>query len=275
MRRSSSTRISSLLEATACIAATLTACLSSETVDLGSNYEERHVESGSPPPPIVVVESGADTTIAPPDAEDGDDAPDVTADGPEADAPIPPAGICFWNPSFESLIARNAGASPLLAAPPLWQACSANTPIPQICRLPPTEGSSYLGLSIGLAPVLSNPASVDTMLCAVLQPGVTYSLRLELALDAQESDASTTGEPPALQVRGSNTACDPLADLLARFSGATNTCGWKSLCATFVPKQVYTHLILIPEATRSTGSVFTQTNLLVDALHSGGSCPPL
>jgi hypothetical protein len=272
MRRPLSTRIS-FLEATACLAGTLAACLSSETVDLGSNYnyEVRLPESGSPPPPIV--ESGPDSPVDPTDAEGGD-APDEMADGPdEADAPVPAgAAICIWNESFEPL-AGNAG--PLLAAPPLWQACSVNVPTPQICKLPPTEGSSYLGLSIGLAPYLTNPGSVDAMLCTALQPGVTYTLRLDLALDAPESDAGLSGEPPALQVRGSNTACDLRGTLLARFSGATNTCGWKSLCATIMPDQVYWHLILVPEATSSTGRAFLQTNLLVDNLQSGGSCPPL
>ena len=48
-----------------------------------------------------------------------------------------------------------------------------------------------------------------------------------------------------------------------------------SLCATITPDQVYWHLILIPEATSSTARVFLQTNLLVDNLRSGGTCPPL
>jgi hypothetical protein len=274
MRRPLSTRIS-FLEATACLAGTLAACLSSETVDLGSNYnyEVRLPEAGSPPPPIV--ESGPDSPVDPTtDAEYGDAADEMAVE-PEADAPVPPTGaaICIWNASFEPL-AGNAG--PLLAAPPLWQACSVNVPTPQICKLAPTDGSSYLGLSIGLAPYLTNPGSVDAMLCTALHAGVTYTLRLDLALDAPEGDASLSGEPPALQVRGSNTACDLRGTLLARFSGATNTCGWrKSLCATITPDQEYWHLILVPEATSSTARVFFQTNLLVDNLTSGGTCPPL
>jgi len=271
MRRPSSTRTSSLLEVAACLAGALTACLSGVTVDLGSNYQRHLPEAGSPPP--LAPESGADAPLDAPDAEDGDPL-DTTADSPDADETQAPAMICIPNPSFEPLLDGAAGTSPLLADPPLWQACDGNVPTSQTCKLPPFDGSSYLGLSIGLAPYLYNPASVDTALCAPLQAGTLYSLQLELALDAPDTDASPTGEPPALQVWGANAACDPHPDLLARFSGATNDCGWKSLCATLVPQRAYSHVILVPEATSSTGMVFSQTNLLVDNLRSGGSCPP-
>jgi hypothetical protein len=271
MRRPSSTRISSFLEATAWLAATLTACLSSEAVDLGSNYDPRPVEPDSAAPSLP--ESGP---AAPPDAPGVQDAEasDAFADAPGSDAPSPSgAPLCIPNPSFEPFLDGALGGPALMTDPPQWQACSTTTANPQSCTLPPTEGTSYLGLSIGLAPLLLNPASVDATLCMALEPGVTYSLAMELALDAPESDASPPGEPPALQVRASNKACDPQADLLARFSPGANTCGWKPLCATFVPEQAYTHLILIPEATSSTGLVFSQTNVLVDDLRSGGSCP--
>jgi hypothetical protein len=270
-RRPSSTRISSLLGVVAWLAGTLAACVSGEMVDLGSEYDPRPVESG--PAPAPAAESGADGPADSPD-EDRADSSDAARDSQEADAPAPvaAAALCILNPSFEPSSDGAAGPSPLLADPPQWQACSGNTPTPQVCMLAPAEGSSYLGLSIGLAPFLPYPASVDSTLCAPIEPGVTYSLSLHLALDAPQSDASPAGEPPALQVWGSNTACDLQAELLARFSGATNTCGWKTLCATFVPDSVYTHLILIPEATSSTGVVFSQTNLLVDDLRSGGPC---
>jgi hypothetical protein len=273
MRRPS-TRISSLFEATACLAGALTACLSSVTVDLGSNYREPVVVEAAAPSPPVVEEPGAVAPIAaPPDAED-DVPPETSPDSLPADETVTPSQICIPNPSFEPLLDRDAGPIPVLPSPPLWRLCSANALTPQRCILPPADQSSYLGLSIGLAPYLYNPAAIDAALSCNMQPGVTYSLQLELGLDAPETDGDPGGEPPALQVRGSTMACDPRADLLARFSGATNTCGWKLLCATFVAQQAYSDLMLIPEATSSTGVIYSQTALLVDDLRSGVTCPP-
>jgi hypothetical protein len=280
MRRPSSTRVLSPSPAFArfaCVGAVLAGCLSSESIDLGTNYDP-----GLPAPDSSVVtrvpESGVDAVADAPD--DDPDAPDAPTDAGAADAPSPPliaAPICISNESFEPIFADDALAQgPLLTDPPEWQVCSSSAATQQACVLPPTDGSSYLGLSIGLAPILLNPASVDNALCQPLQAGITYSLSLDLALDAPTADADTEGEPPALQVRGSNTACDPRADLLLRFSGATNTCGWRrGLCGTFVAQQTYSHLILIPEATSSTGLVYKETNLLVDNLRSGGPCPKL
>ncbi len=275
MTRSGMTRVVGAFEGAACVAVTLTACLSGETINLGSNYDAR------PPEPDVtstpLPESGPEA--APDDVSPDDgaslDGLDGDADAMASEADAPPlmgAPICIPNPSFETF-SPDAGSGPLQTNPLDWQVCSNTTAPAQACTLAPTDLNSYLALDVGLAPFLFNPASVDSTLCYPLEAGVTYTLALELALDAPENDASPPGEPPALQLRGSNTACDPQADLLVRFSGATNTCGWKSLCANFVPQQSYTHLVLIPEATSSTGLVYSQTNVLVDDLHSGGACP--
>jgi hypothetical protein len=272
MPRLSSTRVFSLFEVAACMAGALTACLSGETIDLGANYaRDPGLDSG----PTRVPESGAD---APTDAPDEEDAGplDAPVDAPEADVPpLSGAFVCIPDPSFENDPSGDPPDSgPLVTAPPQWQVCSSSAANPPSCTLPPSDGSSYLGLSIGLAPLLFNPASVDATLCEPLVPGVTYLLSLDLALDASESDAAPPGEPPALQVRGSTTACDPQGDLLLRFPPATNRCDWKSSCATFVARQAYSHLVLIPEATSSTGLVFSQTDLLVDNLRSDGTCAP-
>jgi hypothetical protein len=271
MRRSS-TSVSRLVQGGALLAGTLIGCLSSETIDLGSNYPDAHAPEADGPS-TVVPDSGAEA--APQDAPvPADSLPFDAAAESEADAPIPVgAPICIPNPSFE-IFSGDAGSSPLLTAPQDWQACGGGAVNAQACMLPPAQGNTYLALSIGLAPFVFNPASVDSALCDPLEAGVTYSLSVELALDAPDTDASPSGEPPALQLRGSDTACDPQADLLVRFSGATNTCGWKSLCATFVPQRAYSHLVLIPEATSSTGLVYSQTNMLVDDLRSGDVCPP-
>jgi hypothetical protein len=273
MRRPSSTRISSLFKATACLAGVLTACLSSVTVDLGSNYQERLVEAQAPPPPVI--ESGLNPPpIDAPDVQDADP-PETTADSPPDEEIAPPAPICINNPSFEPLLDLDGGPIGVLADPPYWLACTTNrlNPAPA-CVLPPTDGASYLGLSIGLAPYLYDPASVDIQLCAPLQPGVTYALKLDFALDAAQGDGSPGGEPPALQVWGGSAPCDTQAVLLARFSGATNNCRWKTLCETFVPQAAYTHLILVPEATSSTDRIYYQTNLLVDNLRYDPACAP-
>jgi hypothetical protein len=273
MTRSGMTRVVGAFEGAACVAVTLSACLSGETINLGRKYEAPSTEPDATS--MTVPEAGAEAAPDDVSADDGSspDGLDGADDADEADAPpLMGASICILNASFENF-SPDAGPSPLLTNPSEWQVCSNTTAGPQPCTLPPTEGNSYLALDVGLAPFLFNPAYVDSTLCEPLEAGVTYSLALELALDAPENDASPPGEPPALQLRGSNTACDPQADLLVRFSGATNTCGWKSLCATFVPQQSYTHLVLIPEATSSTGLVYSQTNVLVDALHSGGACP--
>ncbi len=273
MTRSGMTRVVGAFEGAACVAVTLSACLSGETINLGSNYDAR------PPEPdgtsMTFPESGVEAASDDVSADDGAslDGLDANATGGEADAPpLMGAPICIPNPSFETF-SPDAGPSPILTNPLDWQVCSNTTASPQACLLPPADANSYLALDVGLAPFLYNPASVDSTLCEPLEAGVTYTLALELALDAPENDASPPGEPPALQLRGSNTACDPQADLLVRFSGATNNCGWKPLCATFVPKQSYTHLVLIPEATSSTGLVYSKTIVLVDDLHSGGACP--
>ncbi len=271
MTRPGMTRLSSLLGAGACLAAVLAGCLSGEAIDLGRNYAAR--DAASDATAMIVPEAGAEGGMD--DAPTFEDAtPFDASDDAEGDAPLlVGAPICIPNPSFE-IFAGDSGASPLLTAPQDWQVCSGIAANPQACMLQPTDLKTYLALSIGLAPsILPNPASVDSLLCEPLTVGVTYSLSVDIALDAPDNDASPAGEPPALQLRGSTTACDPQSDLLVRFSGATNTCGWRALCATFAAQKPYSHLLLIPEATSSTGAVFSQTNVLVDNLRSGGACP--
>jgi hypothetical protein len=248
---------------------TLIGCLSGKAVDLGSQFDARLPE---PDATYVAVPDAGNEDATMDEAASDDALPYDAPEAIEADAPVPVgAPICIPNPSFE-IFSGDAGPSPLLTSPQDWQVCTGGGANKQTCQLPPTQGNTYLALSIGLAPLLYNPASVDSLLCDPLEMGVTYSLSVDIALDAPESDAGPPGEPPALQLRGSTSACDPQADLLVRFSGATNTCSWKSLCATFVAQKPYSHLVLIPEATSSTGVVFAQTNMLVDNLRSGDPC---
>jgi hypothetical protein len=246
------------------IATTMDACLASEVVDLGSNFDA----SPAVPDSSIVVPIEASVADSRPD-DDGDDSP-----GEPDGLPPSGAGLCIPNSSFETGPDFDAGMpGPLLTDPPGWTLCPGSTTAPQqACVLPPSDGSSYLGLSLGFAPLLIDPASVDVVLCQALQPGVTYSISADVALDAPPpGDAGTTGETPPLDIRASNDACDPASDVLLRLS-ATNSCGWQHLCGTFVPQQSYTHLILVPQATASTALNFSQTNILVDNLGSGGAC---
>src|SRR5258708_35301551 len=99
MRRSSSIRVPSLFEAAAWLAGTLTACLSGESIDLGTNYDARTPQPDGAP--ADAAESGADgPRDAPGDRDTG--APDAPSHGQDADAPAPPAAICILSPSLQT-----------------------------------------------------------------------------------------------------------------------------------------------------------------------------
>ena len=267
MLRRPSIRTSSLLRASTPLLCVTAACLSGETVDLGTEFD-----ASAPPldaPSLVPPESSVDadeSTDA--DADGGADAPSETAS--ESAAPGYP--FCIPNPSFETGLGDDAEvSSPEVAVPPGWLSCSGSTtnPSPTSCSLAPADGSSYLALSIGF---LAIAPSVDVMLCEPpLVAGVTYTLSADIALDAPIDDSGAIGEPPVLQVRASNTACDMQGALLLRFAVAPGTCGWRTLCGSFTPTDSYSHLLLIPE-TGGAGLVLGQTHLLVDHLVTGGSC---
>jgi len=250
--------------------------LTNELVDVGSNFDS---SVSLPPDAESTTESGPD------DAAEPIDAPRAPADSPaeaDANADTGPAPIvrdlCIPNPSFEIAPDDEAGVvvgtgTPVLTAPPGWQACSGSTSATaSMCSLEPTNGNTCLGLSVGF-PFLILPASVDFVPCAAVEAGATYSLTVDVALDAPGADGGQSGEPPLLQLRGSNTACDPQGDLLWRFSGVSASCGWKTLCGTFVPVASYTHLLLVPETSSSTALAFLQTEVLVDDLRPVDACP--
>jgi hypothetical protein len=245
-------------------AGSLASCLTGQIVDLGTDVEPRGPDATAVPDASSPPDPEASAT------DDASSRPDAT------DEPLPTgAALCIPNPSFESSPEDDAGPGPMLADPPQWLACSAPSSSSSACSLAATDGRSYLGLSVGLAPLLDNAASVDATLCATLVPGVNYSLALDLGLDAPVGDGGpTSGEPPALQLRGSTTACDPNGEPLLTFAGVLDACVWKRICGVFMADQPFTHLVLVPETSRSTGFVFSQTNVLVDNLTSGGVCAP-
>jgi hypothetical protein len=240
------------------VVAGLGACLPSELVDVGSNFDASLLPSDS----SVLPESEASVEDV---ATPLEAAPDIDASDADSGAAPIVRELCIPNPSFETVPPDDADtATPVLTQPPGWQACSGSSSASaSSCSLQATNGSTYLGLSVGF-PFLSATASVDFQPCSPIEIGATYSLAVDLALDAPNADGGQAGEPPALQLRGSNTACDPQGDLLWRFSGPANACVWKTACGTFVANASYSHLLLVPETSSSTAIVFLQTNVLVD-----------
>src|SRR3984957_2078813 len=109
-----------------------TACLSGETVDLGTNDHEAGLPGPDSSTPAL-LDSGVD---APADAS-GDDADG--SDGPvDAETEAPPQGdpLCIPNPSFEAE-SDGEGSGPLVTDPPDWQVCTSSAANAQTCMLPP------------------------------------------------------------------------------------------------------------------------------------------
>jgi hypothetical protein len=257
-----------------CVAAPLVAavalsdCGLNEIVDVGANFE-----AGEP----FDATEGADVDAARPREAEADGArpEEAAADdaAPEAEAGPPMLSeLCIPKPSFEETPDLPT-PMPVLSAPPGWTSCNgSNSQSASACGLQPTDGNTCLGLSIGV-PLLIPAASVDVVPCGPVQPGATYAVTVDLALDAPSADGGQAGEPPALQLRGSNTACDAQGDLLWRFSGLDSACGWKTLCGTFDAGAAYSHFLLVPETSSSTSLVFVQTEMLVDNLRTTLACP--
>lgn len=246
------------------VALVVQGCLTGEVVDLGSNYDD-----------CLPGDAGADAATA------AEAAPvDAEGDGTDQDTgAIPTTGspLCLVNGSFEpSLDGTDAAVSgPELAVPPGWVACQSQDDESTSCGLEPTDGQTYLGLSLGLAPFVLDTDSVDTALCEALHPDTWYSLAADVALDAPLDDGGTNGEPPALQILGGTSECASDAVLLVRFSAFAAACTWRRLCAVFRPTSAFTHLVLRPEASNSTATVFAETHVLVDHMTSGGPCTEL
>jgi hypothetical protein len=274
MHRTSSYRASSFVGASLVAAPMLAACLTNELVNVGSNFDASEPIADSGAAPGASADAGGDAGADPTDAQR---APPI--DSPfDAETGLAPVvrELCVPNGSFEILPDNEAGTatpSPVLSAPTDWVACNgSNSANASSCSLEPTNGSSCLGLTVGF-PFVIPPASVDVVPCAAIEPGASYSLTVDVALDAPAADGGQMGEPPVLQLRGSNTSCDPQGDLLWRFSGLSNSCGWKTLCGTMTPTRSYSHLLLVPETSSSTALAFLQTNLLVDNLRPVDGCP--
>ena len=253
----------------------LGACLSGEDVDLGSDFDgaARVLDAASRKP----VESGALRDAPRADGTDSASAIDATDAADAADEPGPRGTICIGNKSFESYLPGDAQANqPVQPNPPGWKVCSGATATTPICGLRPTDQDSYVGLSVGLAPYLNNPGSIDGVLCEPLEVGVTYSLSADIGLDTLQADSGSPGEPPFLQIWGATDECitqGAAYELLWSSPSLLKTCGWKTYCNSFTPSAPYTHLVLIPGTSSSSAFWAGPTYIIVDNLVPSTACP--
>lgn len=265
----------------------LGACLSGDIVDLGTDFDSVGIVPDTGPRNLpeagTVHDASADRTEASAilDGGDASEASDVHAEADAMDEAPPPQGdVCLMNPSFERPVAdaqaRPAGdaqvTQPLTPNPPQWLVCAGSMASTSSCGLQPTEGDSYVGLSVGLAPLLNDPTSIDTTLCAPLEVGFTYSLTVDFGLDEPITDAGFPGEPPSLQILGSSAACTR-KELLWRSPSLPNACIWRKFCMSFTPAAEYTHLLLVPETSSSSALSLAPTYVIVDNLVSTHGCP--
>jgi hypothetical protein len=253
-------------------AAGLGACLATELVDLGSNLDAGLREPDSA---VSEPEASSDDVVTGPEASAVPEASATDAADAEGGPPPIVRELCVPNPSFETVPPAPPGtATPVVTEPPGWTLCNSgsSTESASSCGLAASNGTTCLGLPLGF-PFLSASGMVDVTPCAPIEVGATYFITVELAVDAPDADGGQAGEPPALELRGSDTACDLDGNSLWELSAPANSCGWKTACGTFVANAAYTHLTLAAAISSSTSIVFLQTNLLVDNLQSLDACP--
>ena len=193
------------------------------------------------------------------------------------DEPGPRGTLCITNPSFEAYLPGDAQANqPSQSNPPGWMVCAGATATSSICGFRPTDQSQYVGLSVGLAPLLNNPGSIDTPLCTNLEVGVTYSLTVDVGLDTAPTDSGGAGEPPFLQIWGATTKCmtQGTSELLWSSPSLLNACEWRRTCKSFTPSAPYTDLILVPGTSGSSAFNAAPTYIVVDNLVASPFCGP-
>jgi hypothetical protein len=262
------------LFAAAYLTCALGACLSGDVVDLGTDFDaERGVAaSGSQNPP----ESGALGDAPRTDGTDSASATDATDATDAIDEPGPRGTVCLIDKSFEVYLPGDAQANQPVQSHPLgWSVCAGALATSQICGLRPTDQDSYVGLSVGLAPYLNNPASIDTILCDTLEAGVTYALSVDVGLDTLQADSGGPGEPPFLQIWGATTACMAQGpyELLWSSPSLLNACMWRRVCKSFTPSAPYDHLVMIPGTSSSSAFRVGPTYIVVDNLVTPSACP--
>ncbi len=247
----------------------LGACALEDIVDLGADLDAAVAipDAGHPIP----VESGAirDAGIA--DRMDSSmpmDAMDESEPSPLPDAACPD----LKNGSFEAHLPGDAQATqPLQRSPPGWVVCGGVTASTSSCKLRPTDGDSYVGLSLGLLPWVP-PASIDGIICA-LQVGATYSLSGDVGLDMPLTDSGSVAQPPSLQIWGGTAMCSK--DELLNTISTPSACIWSRFCVNILPSGPDNHLVFDP-ATGSDSPFGDPTiYVIVDNLKLAvGACPP-
>jgi gliding motility-associated-like protein len=150
------------------------------------------------------------------------------------------------NPSFE-------GTPQPHVTPPGWDICMPGvTPDTQPgswgCTLPPSNGSSYIGLVY--APSINWQEGAGQTLSSPMVAGTTYSFTIDLATMASADPATGIVLPPWCEylelwggMSGVNSGCDK-AELLWSSPTVTNTT-WSSYSLVFTPTSNWNHILFL------------------------------
>ncbi len=288
----------------------LGACISGEDVDLGQNLEPGAPGAGSGrfTPPASGGDAGAlaasgacettevnrpafcDATAGAADSAPSSQSAPSSGAVPSSDASA--TAFCIPNPSFEI-----ANSTSVIGPPPDWQTCPSSSgsglanlaallPMvnPSLCTMPPSNGSSYLGLVVGPYGSVSSDltASVSTALCgAALDAGTAYALSIDLGIAVTRlvSTSIPSNTPssiaPVLQLWAGQTPC-AYDELLWTSPPISNEDTWKTACATFTPRRTASNLTLSPVFPTTDGSAPQHgqwSYVVMDNLVPGRSCP--
>jgi hypothetical protein len=157
---------------------------------------------------------------------------------------------------------------------PGWEVCADVVDLEPMTAtpLPPEEGESYLGLTIGAVPFSPQsllPASVSTPLCAPLSPGIEYAYSIYLTMS---TSAPPTTFSTALKVWGGSSPC-AMDELLWTSGGITSLDTWTPFCMAFSPTQAHRYLTL--GLATDAGDTFAPNQwsyILVDDLAPDANC---
>jgi hypothetical protein len=156
------------------------------------------------------------------------------------DAQTAPTPLCIQNPSFEGATVTGPvgppGTPPTTTAPD-WQACKGTPTVdPTVGTLPVPNGKSYVGLPVGAGTLSGFTSSLGTTLCSPLEPGVEYSICVDVAVAFPSATVPQGFPAPMLQLWGGTegtSACDE-SELLWTSPPITNTTSSTKDCGTFL-----------------------------------------
>jgi hypothetical protein len=173
--------------------------------------------------------------------------------------------LCVANPSFDGTPALDLGNNGFNAPP--WVSCNVNGPDVVSGTTAPgaTDGTTFARF---YAPAADGPGErASEPLCAALHAGVTYALKLDLALDP---DIPPSPPPAFLKIWASTSSCST-TELL--WQSPPLSAGWTTYCATLTPSADATHLTIGAEFTEPDAGSFVNGGLYVDHLQPVARCP--